>query len=191
MVPHAKRGQSQVDTAVVDWLEKRSAASWAVTNAHHAAFSPDVELAEVLKRSILFPPVLRQGEGLIKFEYPNLQLFCMDAAFYAGRAMGLTWAMDRPALHQHKLYWMIEGAGAVFDECLKLIAEQFFAGEIRAAEKQQSDDHEEIIERIMMLQNALRQAQLIKYKERKCSFTDSRFQAAQANINSCNVGGGG
>ena len=99
VIKHANRGRSQVEIAVIDWLEKRSAASWTMNDSPHPAFSPDVELAEVLKRSILFPPVLRQGEGLIKFEYPNTLLFCMDAAFYAGRAMGLTWMMDRPALH--------------------------------------------------------------------------------------------
>ena len=54
----------------------------------------DREQVEVLARSNTFPSVLNLGELMLSVEYPNPTLLCLDAAYYAGKAQGLIWAMD-------------------------------------------------------------------------------------------------
>jgi hypothetical protein len=124
----------------------------------------DREQVEVLARNITFPSVVNQGELVIRVEFPNATILCLDAAYYAGRAQGLIWAMDRDTVVEHKLYWTIDDAKDLFDTCLDIFLRQAIADE-NLNDKHQLEDVKEIVsDQIQLIQKKLRYAKNIKIK---------------------------
>jgi hypothetical protein len=115
----------------------------------------DREQVEVLARSNTFPSVLNLGELMLSVEYPNSTLFCLDAAYYAGKAQGLIWAMDRDTVIEHGLQWTIDNAKDLFDTCLSILLRADVAGQ-NANDNNQADDVKEILSgQIRLIQQKL------------------------------------
>ena len=122
------------------------------------------EKVKVLPRSITFPSVLRQGEQMIRVEFPNAAILCLDAAYYAGRAQGLIWAMDRDTVVDHGLQWTIDDAVNLFDTCLLIFLEQAFADK-NANDKNQLEDIKKVLSgQIQLIQEKLSYARDVKIK---------------------------
>lgn len=134
-----------------------------------SALRADRERVEVLARSITFPTVISQGEFMISSELPNTVIRCLVASYYAGRAQGLIWAMDRDTVMEHALQWTIDDAGALFDTCLHVFLREAFAGE-NVNYKNQIEDVEDVKEvlskQIQSIQKKLKYAQDVKIKAR-------------------------
>jgi hypothetical protein len=122
----------------------------------------DREKVEVLTRSITFPAVINQGEFLISGEFPNTQILCSVASYYAGRAQGLIWAMDRDTVVDHALHWTIDDASDLFNTCLHVSLREAFAGE-NVSDKNQLEDVKEVLSKqIRLIQKKLKYAQNVK-----------------------------
>lgn len=161
-----------------DWIQDRSKVT-IVNLINRSAADYELELAEIVARTVTFPPVLRRGETLIKMQYPNSQLFCVDSVYYAGRAMGLILAMDRRAVDEHALFWTIDVAGEVFDNCQLLLLREYFADKSVDAGIQMGNEHKEVVEKIELIQAELRRAQKVKFKPREFSVGHGAPDAAR------------
>lgn len=124
----------------------------------------DREKVKVIPRTITFPPVLNQGEQIIRVEFPNAAILCLDAAYYAGRAEGLIWAMDRDTVVEHRLQWTIDEAANLFDNCLLILLQQAFADQ-NANDKNQLKGIKEVLSgQIQLIQEKLSYARDVKIK---------------------------
>ena len=124
----------------------------------------NLEKVEVLARSVTFPQVIKQGQDMMSVDYPSDAILCLDAAYYAGKVMGLMWAMDRDTVEEHELYWTIDDAGNLFNECLIVLLQQAFADQNASDKNQLQDVKEELAEQIQIIQGKLRKAQNVKIK---------------------------
>jgi hypothetical protein len=141
----------------------------------------DREQVEVVARSITFPSVLNQGEFMIRVEFPNATILCLDAAYYAGRAQGLIWAMDRDTVMEHKLYWTIDNANDLFDTCLDIFLREAVADE-NASDTTQLENVKEILsEQIQLIQEKLRYAKDVKIKRGALS-VDKHFNSTVRHL---------
>lgn len=127
----------------------------------------DREQVEVLARSVTFPYVLNLGEVMLSVEYPNSTLLCLDAAYYAGKAQGLIWAMDRDTVIEHGLQWTIDNAKDLFDTCLGILLRENVAGQ-NVSDKSQVEEVKEILSgKIQLIQQKLTYAFGVKIKADK------------------------
>jgi len=132
------------------------------TSVLDSALRNDRERVEVLARNITFPEVLNQGEIMIRFEYPNSRILCLDAALYAGRVEGLILAMDRETVLEHGLQWIIDAADDLFNSCLEVFLLEAFAGQIENDSNQRKEIVENLAEQIRWIQKSLRYARNVK-----------------------------
>jgi hypothetical protein len=77
-----------------------------------------IEKVEVIARSVIFPSVLNQGEGIIKTKYPNATILCLDVANYLGLVTGLIWSMNRELVEEYDLHHVIDRASMVVYTCV-------------------------------------------------------------------------
>lgn len=129
----------------------------------------DLERVEVLARSVIFPPVINQGQDMMRVNYPSDAILCLDAAYYAGRVQGLIWAMDRDTVEEHALYSTIDDATELFQSCLKILFRAAVADQDTNAKIRMRDVKEELAERIQIIQGKLRKAQNVKIKAAELS----------------------
>jgi hypothetical protein len=141
----------------------------------------DREQVEVVARSITFPSVLNQGEFMIRVEFPNATILCLDAAYYAGRTQGLIWAMDRDTVLEHKLYWTIDNANDLFDTCLDIFLREAVAEENSNDTNQLEDVKELLSEQIQLIQEKLRYAKNVKIKRGALSI-DKHFNSTVRHL---------
>jgi hypothetical protein len=147
-----------------------------------SALRADRERVEVLPRSITFPAVINQGEFLISGEFPNTAILCSVASYYAGRAQGLIWAMDRDTVVEHALHWTIDDAGDLFDTCLHVFLREAFADE-NVNDKNQLEDVKEVLaKQIQLIQKKLKYAQNVKFKTSAPSVGVSFKQPARHDV---------
>jgi hypothetical protein len=76
------------------------------------------EKVGVIARSVIFPSVLNQGQGIIDTQYPNASIFCLEVANYSGMVTGLIWSMDRELVEEHELQYLIDRANMAFFTCV-------------------------------------------------------------------------
>ncbi len=126
-----------------------------------SALRGDRERVEVLARSITFPGVLSQGKLVLSAEFPNAVSLCLVATNYSGRVQGLIWAMDRDTVEKHKLYWIIDLAGEVFDECLEAFLHSTLPGENGNAHNQIQDVKDQLASPVELIQAGLRFAKTV------------------------------
>jgi len=79
-----------------------------------------IEKAGVVARSVTFPAVLNQGQGIIDTKYLNATLLCLDVAYYSGSVTGLIWSMDRELVEEYDLQHVIDRASIVVFTCAAL-----------------------------------------------------------------------
>jgi hypothetical protein len=76
------------------------------------------EKVGVIARSVIFPSVLNQGQGIIDTQYPNASIFCLDVANYSGMVTGLIWSMDRELVEEYDLQYLIDRARMAAFTCV-------------------------------------------------------------------------
>ena len=80
-----------------------------------------IEKVGVIARSVTFPAVLNQGEGIIDTKYPNASILCMDVANYSGLVTGLIWSMDRALVEEYGLQYLIDRANMAIFSCAAML----------------------------------------------------------------------
>lgn len=123
----------------------------------------DQELVEVLGRSITFGSVLELGERILSVEYPNVTLLCLDTAYYAGKAQGLIWAMDRDTVMEHRLEWIIDDAHDLFLTCATIPLQEALDDENTNDKDQLEEEVKKILYgQVQLIQEKLRYARDVK-----------------------------
>lgn len=80
-----------------------------------------IERVGVIARSVTFPAVLNQGQGIIDTKYPNASILCMDFANYLGSVTGLIWSMDRALVEEYGLQYLIDRANRAIFPCAAML----------------------------------------------------------------------
>ena len=126
----------------------------------------DRERVEVIARSVTFPPVLKQGELILSYEYPNATIWCLDASYYAGKVQGLILAMDRDIVVEHELFWTIDDASDLFYRCLETYHQKAVADPDESDRQDLNDVREQLSGQISYIQENLRFAKDVKIEPR-------------------------
>jgi hypothetical protein len=135
-----------------------------------------IERVGVIARSVIFPPVLKQGQAITDTKYPNASVFCLDVANYSGLVTGLIWSMDRALVEEYALQDLIDRATMAFLTCVGMLTPpdapnpaRVIAASPEIEEKtpavSMEDAKEAVVAQIERIQEMIRLAQTVKSKE--------------------------